>query len=153
VLHAELGLMAAHYQVVPPEAYPIFGPASTVRCANRCALTSSPPTQQILFRLMAMEALRVWRASSNLFGFTASRHGKPLRLHTRCCSATAATAKSPSQPPQGRRSRRASSSTATSDRDSIREIRLKKVSFPSAAACCTFTSTLFGLAIRGPCRY
>ncbi|TVU10704.1 hypothetical protein EJB05_44248 [Eragrostis curvula] len=71
-----------------------------------------------------MEALRVWRASSNLFGFTATR---PLRLHTRCCSAAATAPKSPSQPPQDRRRRSASSSTTTSDRDSIRAIRLKKV--------------------------
>ncbi|KAK3132581.1 hypothetical protein QOZ80_6AG0524770 [Eleusine coracana subsp. coracana] len=74
-----------------------------------------------------MEALRVWRASSNLFGFTASRTARPLRFHTRCCSAAAATAKSPSQPPQDRRRRSASSSATTSDRDSIRAIRLKKV--------------------------
>ncbi|TVU10643.1 hypothetical protein EJB05_44187 [Eragrostis curvula] len=74
-----------------------------------------------------MEALRVWRASSNLFGFTAARATRPLRLHTRCCSAAAATPKSPSQPPQDRRRRSASSSTTTSDRDSIRAIRLKKV--------------------------
>ncbi|KAK3163258.1 hypothetical protein QOZ80_1AG0001330 [Eleusine coracana subsp. coracana] len=70
-----------------------------------------------------MEALRVWRASSNLFGFTASRAARPLRFHTRCCSAAAATAKSP----QDRRRRSASSSATTSDRDSIRAIRLKKV--------------------------
>ncbi|GJN06492.1 hypothetical protein PR202_ga24222 [Eleusine coracana subsp. coracana] len=68
-----------------------------------------------------MEALRVWRASSNLFGFTASRAARPLRFHTRCCSAAA---KSPSQ---DRRRRSASSSATTSDRDSIRAIRLKKV--------------------------
>ncbi|KAK3129363.1 hypothetical protein QOZ80_6BG0478440 [Eleusine coracana subsp. coracana] len=74
-----------------------------------------------------MEALRVWRASPNLFGFTASRTARPLRFHTRCCSAAAATAKSPSQPPQDRRRRSASSSATTSDRESIRAIRLKKV--------------------------
>ncbi|KAL6639128.1 hypothetical protein ACP70R_022858 [Stipagrostis hirtigluma subsp. patula] len=78
-----------------------------------------------------MEALRVWRVSSNLFGLAASRVAtataaatRPLRLHTRCCSAAAATAK---PPPQDRRRRSASSSASTSDRDSIRAIRLKKV--------------------------
>ncbi|XP_062179187.1 lysine--tRNA ligase, chloroplastic/mitochondrial-like isoform X2 [Phragmites australis] len=78
-----------------------------------------------------MEALRVWRASSNLFGFAASRAAtataaRPLRLHSRCCSAAAATTKPP-PPPQDRRCRSTSSSTSTSDRDSIRAIRIKKV--------------------------
>ncbi|KAG8071497.1 hypothetical protein GUJ93_ZPchr0006g42568 [Zizania palustris] len=83
-----------------------------------------------------MEALRVWRASSNLLGFAASRaaagtaKGAPaaraLCLHIRCCSqAAAAATKSPPPPPQDRRRRSASSST--SDRESIRAIRLKKV--------------------------
>ncbi|XP_062228716.1 lysine--tRNA ligase, chloroplastic/mitochondrial-like isoform X2 [Phragmites australis] len=82
-----------------------------------------------------MEALRVWRASSNLFGFGASRAATvaaaatPLYLHTcrRSHLRTAATAKPPPQPPQDRRRRSASSSTSTSDRDSIRATRLKKV--------------------------
>ncbi|KAM3242318.1 hypothetical protein ACQJBY_054784 [Aegilops geniculata] len=79
-----------------------------------------------------MEALRVWRASSNLLGFAASRAaaaasaasaGRAHRFHIRCCSpAAAATTK----PPQDRR-RRSASSSSTSDRDSIRAIRLKKV--------------------------
>ncbi|CAN6169975.1 unnamed protein product [Urochloa humidicola] len=81
-----------------------------------------------------MEALRAWRASSNLVGFVASRAAtaasaaKPLRLRLRCCSAAAATTnqKLP-PPPQDRRRRSASTSTSTSDRDSIRAIRLKKV--------------------------
>ncbi|KAL6871573.1 hypothetical protein ACP4OV_014402 [Aristida adscensionis] len=78
-----------------------------------------------------MEALRVWRVSSNLFGFAASRAAastRPLRLHTRCCSAAAAAAAATAKPPpQDRRRRSASSSVSTSDRDSIRAIRLKKV--------------------------
>lgn len=125
---------------------PISGPALAVVAANRrCSFSPHPgqsPAQQILFQHRAMEALRAWRASSNLFGFTASRVGRPLRSHTRCCSAAAATAKSPSQPPQDRRRRSASSSSSTSDRESIRAIRLKKVSFPSAATCCAFTRTM-----------
>ncbi|KAL5212895.1 hypothetical protein ABZP36_023742 [Zizania latifolia] len=82
-----------------------------------------------------MEALRVWRASSNLLGFAASRAAagtakgapaaSPLCLHIRCCSQAAAATKSPPPPPQDRRRRSASSST--SDRESIRAIRLKKV--------------------------
>ncbi|CAN6178117.1 unnamed protein product [Urochloa humidicola] len=81
-----------------------------------------------------MEALRAWRASSNLVGFVASRAAtaasaaKPLRLRLRCCSAAAATTnQKPPPPPQDRRRRSASTSTSTSDRDSIRAIRLKKV--------------------------
>uniref|UniRef100_A0A0E0CNL9 Lysine--tRNA ligase n=1 Tax=Oryza meridionalis TaxID=40149 RepID=A0A0E0CNL9_9ORYZ len=82
-----------------------------------------------------MEALRAWRASSNLLGFAASRAAKaapaarPLRLHVRCCSpAAASTTKPPPPPPQDRRRRSASSSSSsTSDRESIRAIRLKKV--------------------------
>lgn len=81
-----------------------------------------------------MEALRAWRASSNLLGFAASRAAKaapaarPLRPHVRCCSpAAASTTKPPPPPPQDRRRRSASSSSSTSDRESIRAIRLKKV--------------------------
>ncbi|KAL5208270.1 hypothetical protein ABZP36_032705 [Zizania latifolia] len=85
-----------------------------------------------------MEALRAWRASSNLLGFAASRaaagaaKGAPaaraFRLHIRCCSpAAAATTKPFPPPPQDRRRRSASSSSSTSDRESIRAIRLKKV--------------------------
>lgn len=78
-----------------------------------------------------MEALRAWRASSNLIGFAASRAAasasRPLGLRIRCCSAAAATTNPPAQP-QDRRRRSASSSASTSDRDSIRAIRLKKVS-------------------------
>uniref|UniRef100_A0A0E0K2K0 OB domain-containing protein n=1 Tax=Oryza punctata TaxID=4537 RepID=A0A0E0K2K0_ORYPU len=79
-----------------------------------------------------MEALRAWRASSNLLGFAASRAAgaaRPLRLHVRCCSpAAASTTKPPPAPPQDRRRRSASSSSSsTSDRESIRAIRLKKV--------------------------
>ncbi|CAN6195166.1 unnamed protein product [Urochloa humidicola] len=78
-----------------------------------------------------MEALRAWGASSNLVGFVASRAStavsaaKPLRLRLRCCSAAAATTNQKPPPPQDRRRR--SASTSTSDRDSIRAIRLKKV--------------------------
>ncbi|XP_052142695.1 lysine--tRNA ligase, chloroplastic/mitochondrial [Oryza glaberrima] len=82
-----------------------------------------------------MEALRAWRASSNLLGFAASRAAKaapaarPLHPHVRCCSpAAASTTKPPPPPPQDRRRRSASSSSSsTSDRESIRAIRLKKV--------------------------
>ncbi|KQK00401.1 lysine--tRNA ligase, chloroplastic/mitochondrial [Brachypodium distachyon] len=77
-----------------------------------------------------MEALRVWRASSNLLGFAVSRAaagaasaGRAHRLHIRCCSPAAAAA---TKPPQDRR-RRSASSSSTSDRESIRAIRLKKV--------------------------
>ncbi|CAL4892034.1 unnamed protein product [Urochloa decumbens] len=79
-----------------------------------------------------MEALRAWRSSSNLVGFVASRAAaaasaaRPLRLRLRCCSSAAATTnQKPPPPPQDRRRR--SASTSTSDRDSIRAIRLKKV--------------------------
>ena len=77
-----------------------------------------------------MEALRAWRASSNLIGFAASRAAasRPLGLRIRCCSAAAATTNPPPAQPQDRRRRSASSSASTSDRDSIRAIRLKKVS-------------------------
>ncbi|RLM54799.1 lysine--tRNA ligase, chloroplastic/mitochondrial [Panicum miliaceum] len=79
-----------------------------------------------------MEALRAWRAS-NLLGFAASRAitaasaARPLRL--RCCSAAAPTTnqKQPPPPPLPQDRRRRSASTSTSDRDSIRAIRLKKV--------------------------
>jgi hypothetical protein len=93
-----------------------------------------------------MEALRAWRASSNLLGFAASRAAaaaaasvaRPLRI--RCCSAAAATTNQ-KPPPQDRRRRSASTSTSTSDRESIRAIRLKKVSF---ALLCVFSSALLG---------
>ncbi|KAF8657015.1 hypothetical protein HU200_060349 [Digitaria exilis] len=77
-----------------------------------------------------MEALRAWRASSNLLGFAASRAStsafvaKPLYLRLRCCSGAAATT---NQKPLPQDRRRRSASTSTSDRDSIRAIRLKKV--------------------------
>ncbi|KAG2606140.1 hypothetical protein PVAP13_4NG174500 [Panicum virgatum] len=84
-----------------------------------------------------MDALRAWRAS-NLLGFAASRvvtaasAARPLRLRLRCCSSAAATTNQkqqqpppPPRLPQDRRRRNAS--TSTSDRDSIRAIRLKKV--------------------------
>ncbi|KAF8762852.1 hypothetical protein HU200_008989 [Digitaria exilis] len=77
-----------------------------------------------------MEALRAWRASSNLLGFAASRAAtssftaKPLYLRLRCCSGAAATT---NQKPLPQDRRRRSASTSTSDRDSIRAIRLKKV--------------------------
>ncbi|XP_066354410.1 lysine--tRNA ligase, chloroplastic/mitochondrial-like isoform X2 [Miscanthus floridulus] len=77
-----------------------------------------------------MEALlRAWRASSNLIGFAASRAAasRPLGLRIRCCSAAAATTNPPPAQPQDRRRRSACSSASTSDRDSIRAIRLKKV--------------------------
>ncbi|KAG8060228.1 hypothetical protein GUJ93_ZPchr0002g23783 [Zizania palustris] len=84
-----------------------------------------------------MEALWAWRASSNLLGFAASRAAsaaaqatpaaRAFRLHIRCCSpAAAATTKPFSPPPQDRR-RRSASSSSTSDRESIRALRLKKV--------------------------
>ena len=89
-----------------------------------------------------MEALRAWRAS-NLLGFAASRvvtaasAARPLRLRLRCCSSAAATTNQkqqqpppPPRLPQDRRRRNAS--TSTSDRDSIRAIRLKKVRFAFA---------------------
>lgn len=72
----------------------------------------------------------MWRASSNLLGFAVSRAaagaasaGRAHRLHIRCCSPAAAAA---TKPPQDRR-RRSASSSSTSDRESIRAIRLKKV--------------------------
>lgn len=98
-----------------------------------------------------MEALRVWRASFNLLGFAASRAaaasaGRAHRFHIRCCSpAAAATTK----PPQDRR-RRSASSSSTSDRDSIRAIRLKKVSSSSAATCYAPAWTLLGAPLYSP---
>ena len=96
--------------------------------------------------LGSMEALRAWRASSNLIGFAASRAAasRTLGLRIRCCSAAAATTNPPAQP-QDRRRRSASSSASTSDRDSIRAIRLKKVSY--SFLCRVFSSTLFAVCI------
>lgn len=84
-----------------------------------------------------MEALRAWRASSNLLGFAAYRAAtagsiaagaaRPLRLRLYCCSAAAATTNEKPPPQSPQHGRRRSASTSTSDRDSIRAIRLKKV--------------------------
>lgn len=145
---------------------PILGPALSVRRGEQ--LAPLPPrlaagaTRLVLFgrpsvpgnssrpiRPGVMEALRAWRAS-NLLGFAASRAvtaasaARPLRL--RCCSAAAPTTNQ-KQPPLPQDRRRRSASTSTSDRDSIRAIRLKKVRF---ALLCVFSSALFGASVLLP---
>ncbi|XP_020111695.1 lysine--tRNA ligase, chloroplastic/mitochondrial-like isoform X2 [Ananas comosus] len=82
-----------------------------------------------------MDALRVWRASSHLIGFasmaaaaavpTASR--TRFRFHQiRCCS-SAAAAPAAATPAPATSDRRRRSPSSTSDRESVRAIRLKKV--------------------------
>ncbi|KAJ0987185.1 hypothetical protein J5N97_005541 [Dioscorea zingiberensis] len=79
-----------------------------------------------------MDTLRAWRASYHLFGL-AARSGtiRRTRIGVRCCSSSssaAAATVSPSDthaPPPNDRRRRSTSST--SDKDSVRAIRLQKV--------------------------
>ncbi|RRT45559.1 hypothetical protein B296_00055049 [Ensete ventricosum] len=91
-----------------------------------------------------MDTLRVWRASSHFIGFAsraacaAATARANVRVRVRCCSSSStASAAAAAEPPSttvapaypGRRGRNLSS---TSDRESIRAIRLKKAnSFPS----------------------
>ncbi|KAJ4791044.1 Lysine--tRNA ligase [Rhynchospora pubera] len=78
---------------------------------------------------MAMDALRVWRASSQLISFasraTTARAGFKLNLHARCCSSASTVVASATATSDRRR--RSAASTNTSDRESVRAIRLKKV--------------------------
>ncbi|XP_038981758.1 lysine--tRNA ligase, chloroplastic/mitochondrial [Phoenix dactylifera] len=80
-----------------------------------------------------MFALRVWRSSSHLI--TLGSRAVPVNIRTkararvRCCSSSSSTAAATPSPivPPGTSDRRRRSSSSTSDRDSIRAIRLKKV--------------------------
>ncbi|WOL14445.1 lysine--tRNA ligase, chloroplastic/mitochondrial isoform X2 [Canna indica] len=80
-----------------------------------------------------MDALKVWRASAHLLSF-ASRAAASSRANVsfrvRCCSSSAASAAVDLPAPKvapAKSDRRRRSSTSTSDRESIRAIRLKKV--------------------------
>jgi hypothetical protein len=87
---------------------------------------------------MAMDALRVWRASSHLMSFasraTIARAGFKFNLHARCCSSASTVVASATATTDRRR--RGASSTNTSDRESVRAIRLKKV--PLSLSVCSF---------------
>nr|XP_029122084.1 lysine--tRNA ligase, chloroplastic/mitochondrial isoform X2 [Elaeis guineensis] len=80
-----------------------------------------------------MLALRVWKSSSHLI--TLVSRAVPVNIRTktrarvRCCSSPSSTAAATSSPivTPGTSDRRRRSSSSTSDRDSIRAIRLKKV--------------------------